>query len=473
MRTETLAIVFTDIKGYTARTSAQTHQQNAQMLRRIEKLISPVVRAYDGRVIKSIGDAYMIVFRSPTEAVRCAAAVQDRLHQHNTTSTADEALHIRIAMNIGEVRVHRGDVFGEPVNIAARIESVTPADEIYLSKAVYLTMNRSDLPTEQVGDYELKGLPEPVTVYRVKKFAHLEGQAGEEAEKTAVNKAAGLPFGGTQLSHWRRMKWVRAAYITMWMLAIIGLAGAAYLRYRPTADYSQVVNAVKNAVEQGKAMEALAQAGQLPLDATQERSVVRRYRRDAVALLLNASSFEAAEAEIKALLQEDRRDAETLMLRGMLLAKQGKDIKAALDNFNSALKLQASLAENPDMVSAVVQAYGNYNARPLADQLVDVYLKQRAVPLLQRQLTDGFGDRLARNTIAARLEKLGAADAVDWVALAIDDLKSTSCKVRKAAITRLQTQGDERAVGALMKLAEQKACGAREAKAAAEEILTK
>jgi class 3 adenylate cyclase len=69
MRTETLSIVFTDIKGYTAATSAQTHQQNAQMLRRTERLVAPVVRAYDGKVIKSIGDAYMIVFRSPTEAV--------------------------------------------------------------------------------------------------------------------------------------------------------------------------------------------------------------------------------------------------------------------------------------------------------------------------------------------------------------------------------------------------------------------
>ncbi|MEK7705712.1 MAG: adenylate/guanylate cyclase domain-containing protein, partial [Myxococcota bacterium] len=123
MRTETLTTVFTDIKGYTAATSAQTHQENARMLRRIERLIAPVVRAYNGRVIKSIGDAYMIVFRSPTEAVRCATAVQDRLHQYNTNTRADQGIHIRISINVGEVRVHRGDVFGEPVNIAARIEA--------------------------------------------------------------------------------------------------------------------------------------------------------------------------------------------------------------------------------------------------------------------------------------------------------------------------------------------------------------
>lgn len=76
MRTENLAIVFTDIKGFTRATSKQTYQENASMLRNVERLVEPVVQAFRGRVVKSIGDAYMIVFHSPTEAVRCAAAVQ-------------------------------------------------------------------------------------------------------------------------------------------------------------------------------------------------------------------------------------------------------------------------------------------------------------------------------------------------------------------------------------------------------------
>ncbi|MEZ4272936.1 MAG: hypothetical protein R3C68_16340 [Myxococcota bacterium] len=57
MRTDTLAIVFTDIKGYTAATSSQTHHGNAQMLRRIERIVTPVVKAFSGRVVKSIGNA--------------------------------------------------------------------------------------------------------------------------------------------------------------------------------------------------------------------------------------------------------------------------------------------------------------------------------------------------------------------------------------------------------------------------------
>ena len=470
MRTETLSIVFTDIKGYTAATSSQTHLENAQMLRRTERLIAPVVRAYDGRVVKSIGDAYMIAFRSPTEAVRCAAAVQDRLYEHNATTSADRAIHIRIAMNVGEVRVHRGDVFGEPVNIAARIESVTPADEIYLSKAVYLTMNKSDLPIEPVGDYELKGLPEPVTVYRVKRFTHLEETADTP---DGLPKATGLPFGGSQLKHWRRMQWVRRAYMTTWMLAVVGMGAAAYLRYRPTEDYSNVVAAVKAAVEANKPIDALALAGQLPLDATQERSMVRNYRRTAVQQLLTNRDWVGADAEIKQLVKEDHRDAEALVLKGLLLSKQSNDLKPVLEVFNQALKLQSSLGDSPELINLVVQAYGQPSARSQADQTVDMYLKTRAVPAMLRALTDNFGDRSARDRIAARLDKMGAGDSVDWVALALDDLKSTSCGARKTAINRLVTESDERAVGPLMKLAEVKGCGSKEAKLAAQQILGK
>jgi len=331
MRTDTLAIVFTDLKGYTATTSSQSHQENARMLRRIERIVTPVVHGYDGRVVKSIGDAYMIVFRSPTEAVRCATAIQDRLHQHNTNTSTDQAIHLRIAMNFGEIRVHRGDVFGEPVNIAARLEGITPADDIYLSAAIYLTMNRSEVATEMVGDYELKGIPEPVTVYKVKKFVHLEGESkadaqndGEQGEKALGAAAAGLPYGGLQLAHWRRLRWIRRAYQGMWVLAVLGIIGAGYLRYRPSSDFSDLVTQARAAAEQGAPQDVLALAGQIPAEATEERAEVRRYRHKAVGMLLEEEEYDLADAELEKLLAEDQRDAEALALRGLFYRKQNK-----------------------------------------------------------------------------------------------------------------------------------------------------
>ncbi len=465
MRTETLAIVFTDVKGYTAATSAQTHTQNARLLRHIERIIAPVVRSYGGRVLKSIGDAYMIVFRSPTEAVRCATAIQDRLHQYNTSRRADQAIHVRIAMNIGEVRAHRGDVFGEPVNIASRIESITPGGEIYFSAAIHLTMNRSQLPSERVGEFELKGIPEPVTVYRAKSFAHVE-TATEPGAKASRPPAPGLPFGGLELEQWRRMRWVRRAYVGLWALVLAGVGGAAYLRYRPGADYTALLARTREAIEQRKPIDAIALVRQIPPTAAQERYMGRRMRRQAVAQLIEAGNFEAA-------LDEDPRDPEALLLQGTLVARKGKDLRAAVAAISTALRLNPAVATRSEVAAAVVQGYRDPAARRIAEQVVDTYLKQNAVGSLAAALVDPSFDYKARLTIANRLDRLGAGQDVDWVALALEELKSTSCKLRLNAIARLVAERDERAVGPLMKIAAAKGCGATQAKKAIEVILGK
>ena len=469
MRTETLAVVFTDIKGYTAATSKQSHQEQARMLRRIERLVAPVVRAFSGRVIKSIGDAYMIVFHSPTEAVRCASAIQDRLYQHNTNARADQGIHIRIAINVGEVRVHRGDVFGEPVNIASRIESITPADEVYFSQAVYLTMNRSDVPTEPVGDYELKGIAEPVTVYRVKPFARPEGEEGTDEEQ----RAAGLPYGGTDLEHWRKVSWVRRAYLGLWALAVVGIVGGAYMRYRPRTDFGDVVNEMKTAVDERDAMRALALAGGIPESAIEERTRARRYRRRAVRLLLEAGDTEdreTARLELDSLLGSDPRDAEALMLRGIVQLEA--DPLAAAQSLAAALEIQPSFADYKEYAEAVVQCYAHPQARKIADEIVAKHLKHRAIASLKRALADKLGDRLAHNAMAHRMRKLGAAEEVDWVELAIADLGASSCKTRKMAVATLLSHRDplKRGVGPLEDLARQRICGSAPAQKAADAI---
>ncbi|HYS79895.1 MAG TPA: adenylate/guanylate cyclase domain-containing protein [Anaeromyxobacteraceae bacterium] len=170
MRTENLAVMFTDIEGFTARTSRQTHEENALLLRRHDALLTPVVRAFGGRHVKSIGDAWLVVFSSPTSSVLCGMAIQDRLWDFNRRVTEDERIRVRVAVNLGEVRVARSvgasDVFGEPVNIAARVEGEAQAGEVLFTEAVYLAMNKAEAPAEEVGYRELKGLSEPIRLYR-------------------------------------------------------------------------------------------------------------------------------------------------------------------------------------------------------------------------------------------------------------------------------------------------------------------
>ncbi len=470
MRTETLAIVFTDLKGYTATTSQQTHKENAALLKQVERVVEPVVKAFNGRVVKSIGDAYMLVFRSPTEAVQCAMAVQDRLHQHNDAGgSEEERIQLRIAMNIGEVRVHRGDVFGEPVNIAARVEGVTPAGEIYLTEALYLTMNRSDTSIERVGDYELKGIPEPVTVYRAVSYAH---DTENPTHDGASNERQQLPFAGLQLSRYQRLRWLRKVYQITWSLATLGVLGAAYLRYQPSSDFTHLVEQTRLAAENDKNPQAVfAAASQIPANALEERAQVRRYRRAAVAHLIASNDIETADLQVKRLLEEDPRDAEAHMMQGILHARHA-DIPAALHELEQALRLKPDFKRRPEVVEAVVRGYELAATREAADNLVRDVLQEASIDALAELVNSGkLRDRKARFTVADRLKQLGADDKVDWVELWITDLKSTSCKVRKTAIGQLLARSDVRAVGPLQKFARSKGCHASFAGRVADQLV--
>ncbi|HET9451809.1 MAG TPA: adenylate/guanylate cyclase domain-containing protein [Aggregicoccus sp.] len=167
MKTANLAIAFTDIQGFTERTSQQTLEQNQRLLRTHSELLRPLFQAFSGKIIKSIGDAFLVTFESPTQAVLCGAAIQDRLWEYNRAAPAGEQLHIRVAINVGEVRLESNDVFVEPVNIASRVEQIAQAGEVYFTEAVYLAMNKAEVPSEEVGAFELKGIPGRIRVFRV------------------------------------------------------------------------------------------------------------------------------------------------------------------------------------------------------------------------------------------------------------------------------------------------------------------
>jgi class 3 adenylate cyclase len=167
MPTRTLSIVFTDIKGFTARTASSSRAELRDLLDRHEELLLPVIHHYDGTVVKTIGDAFLLTFESPTNAVLCGLMIQDTLREFNLATVEAEQIEVRVAINTGEVEVRGSDVFGETVNIAARIEGITEAGEVYFTHATYLSMNKSEVPTSEVGERRLKGIDEPIRVYRV------------------------------------------------------------------------------------------------------------------------------------------------------------------------------------------------------------------------------------------------------------------------------------------------------------------
>ena len=171
IKTENLAIVLTDIAGYTETTQSQSRQDNARLLATHNRILYPIIKRYKGRHVKSIGDALLLVFRSPTDAMLCAMAMQDALFEFNRNNAKEQQIHIRVAASLGEVRVTRNDVFGEAINITSRIEAITPADEIYMSEAVYMAMNKAEVPSQEVGRRELKGISGTVRIFNIPRFS--------------------------------------------------------------------------------------------------------------------------------------------------------------------------------------------------------------------------------------------------------------------------------------------------------------
>lgn len=198
MKTVNLAIMFTDIVGFTERTARQSREENEKLIEAHDSLLLPIVAAYSGTHVKSIGDALLCVFPSPTNAVLCAMSMQDALFDFNLKSQEQDEIHIRIGINLGEVRLSKGDVFGDAVNLASRIQSQCPPDEIYFSDAVYLAMNKAEVPSEDLGAYELKGAANPVRIWTVPRFSSAKLVADQSEQNKDIADIA-FPFGGAHL----------------------------------------------------------------------------------------------------------------------------------------------------------------------------------------------------------------------------------------------------------------------------------
>jgi class 3 adenylate cyclase len=167
--TRHLSILLTDIKGFTDKTSHKTRADIQHMLDEHRAVVLPLLEGGGGRLIKTIGDAFLMTYESPTNAVLAGLAVQDALAKLNEGRLPDDRLDIRIAINAGEVNLVDGDVFGEPVNITARIEGIAEAGQVYFTEAVYLAMNKAEVPSSEIGLMQLKGIPEKIRVYKVRR----------------------------------------------------------------------------------------------------------------------------------------------------------------------------------------------------------------------------------------------------------------------------------------------------------------
>jgi len=164
---QTMVIMMTDIKGYSARME-KDEAATFTLLKEHNVIMRRAITTNRGREIKTIGDAFMVVFNSPIDAVRCGIAMQNELYAFNKPRAANDQLLVRIGIHQGEVIATPKDVFGEGVNIAARMESITDPGGISISKDIYEAIKgKVEAGFQSIGAPKMKNIANPPEVYRI------------------------------------------------------------------------------------------------------------------------------------------------------------------------------------------------------------------------------------------------------------------------------------------------------------------
>ncbi len=187
------AILAADVVGYSRMMQADEAGTLAALKARRQGVLQPVVARHHGRVVKLMGDGVLVDFASAVNAVECAVELQVAMHAANADLPQDRHIVWRVGLNLGDVLVEGSDIYGDGVNVAARLESLADPGSILVSQT-FLSQVRGRVPFgfEDLGERTLKNMAEPVRVYRVS-GAHAPAGATRAAQLSRLSIAV-LPF---------------------------------------------------------------------------------------------------------------------------------------------------------------------------------------------------------------------------------------------------------------------------------------
>jgi len=162
------AIVAGDIAGYSRLMEIDEEGTHGRVKRIERSLIEPSIAEHHGRLVKTTGDGFIAIFDSPVEAVRCGIVIQQQMVGRNASLPKHHWIEYRIGVNLGDVIIESGDVYGDGVNIAARLEGIADPGQVYISGAIYEQIKYKLIcGYESLGDRKVKNIADPVRVYRV------------------------------------------------------------------------------------------------------------------------------------------------------------------------------------------------------------------------------------------------------------------------------------------------------------------
>ncbi len=153
------AILAADVAGYSRLMGTDEAGTLARLKAHRAELIEPTIAEHGGRIVKLMGDGTLVEFTSVVEAVACAVAIQRGMAERNAPMAQDRRIVLRIGINLGDVIVEGEDIYGDGVNVAARLEGLAEPGGIYVSGDVYRQVhNKLDLGFEDLGEREIKNI---------------------------------------------------------------------------------------------------------------------------------------------------------------------------------------------------------------------------------------------------------------------------------------------------------------------------
>jgi adenylate cyclase len=184
------AILAADVVGYSRLMGEDEEGTLAALTSHLSEMVEPCISEHRGRVVKTTGDGLLAEFASVVDAVQCALAVQGGMENRNSEVSANRRIVFRIGVNLGDVIVQDGDVFGDGVNVASRLEGLADPGGVCLSRAARdQVRDRMSIELEDLGEVEVKNIARPVRCFAVK----LRNGNGQAACLAAVHKPAGKP----------------------------------------------------------------------------------------------------------------------------------------------------------------------------------------------------------------------------------------------------------------------------------------
>src|SRR5271167_4646760 len=182
------AILVADVVGYSRLAGADEDRTLSRLRGLRTDLIDPAIAAHRGRTVKRTGDGILIEFRSVVDAVRCAIEVQSGLIERNAGVPAERRIEFRVGIHLGDVVEEAdGDLMGDGVNIAARLEGICAPGAICLSEDAYRQVKgRLDLAVTDLGPTQLKNIAEPIRVYSLDVGQLAQAKPAEQKRRSSL-----------------------------------------------------------------------------------------------------------------------------------------------------------------------------------------------------------------------------------------------------------------------------------------------